>query len=212
MEGGFVAHFERKVLFRIARIVAFSFCFILFLSLLGGAAYLLTTGEEPAQPPDASALAQELKPAPASTSPQDAQATVGPTKSAPLPAALRGVRLPPTLQELFLDEQNQQVLSNWLEELPVEERQAFLDGLAKAVEEARKAGVEDSDAMNLYRERFVEYLAQKTAEEAKVRAERTYIVGALVSTLVLIALFSLVLVMLAIERNTRPLVSQGSAK
>lgn len=216
MEKGFVAQFERQVLFRISRFVAFTICFLLFLSLVGGAIYLFNSGRATSEKPDPSAIAQSLKPAPepaapAAESADDTHGTAGETSSVPQPA-LFGVKLPPVLQEQFLNEANQKVLRDWLDELPQEERQSFIDGLAKTVDEARKVGVADADALNRYHEEYSDYLNSKKVAEAAANSQRLYIVGALVSTLMLLALFSLVLVLLAIERNTRLQPANGDVR
>jgi hypothetical protein len=220
MEKGFVATFERQVLFRISRFVAFSICFLLFLSLVGGALYLLKSGHDASEKPDPSAVAQALKPAPEQAAPaaDAADATAGAgdasdgatgTSLASQPA-LFGVKLPPVLQEQFLNEDNQKILRDWLDSLPEGERQPFIDGLAKTVEEARKVGVADADAINRYHEQYVEYVTSRTVAQAAAKTQRLYVAGALISILVLLALFSLVLVLLAIERNTRPLPAAGA--
>jgi uncharacterized protein YqhQ len=113
------------------------------------------------------------------------------------------VKLPPVLQEFFLNEDNQRVMRGWLDALPDEERQPFIDGLAATVEAARTNGVNETDAINRYHEQYMEYVAKKVAEKAVAKEQRLYVAAGLVSTLMLIALFSLVLVLLAIERNTR---------
>lgn len=204
MEKGFIAQFERKVLFRIARFVAFSICFLLFLSVVGGGLFLLSSGGASADKPDPAAVAESLKPAePASPAAVAEQQATGSQPSLPAQPALHGVKLPPVLQEFFLSEDNQQVLRGWLDALPEEERQPFIDGLAATVEAARKNGVNEAEAINRYHEQYAEYVAEKAVEKAAAKEQRLYAAAALVSTLMLIALFSLVLVLLAIERNTR---------
>ena len=205
MDKGFVAHFERKVLFRIARFVAFSICFLLFLSIVGGAVYLLKGDNDKIAKPDPAAIAQSLKPAPTPTTSVEQSSTDEASSTLPVAnqTALRGVKLPSNLQESFLDENNQGALTRWLEETPESDRQPFIDGLSAAVAEARKIGVSDADAMNRFHDEYASYLASRQAADAATRTQRLYVAGGLVSTLMLLALFSLVLVLLAIERNTR---------
>lgn len=204
MESGLVALFERKVLFRIARFVAFTICFLLFLGLLAGGTYLLTAGQENVDRPDPAQVAASLKPVAAPEAVAGDAAGAEPAAAPQLNASvLRGLKVPPVLQELLLAENNQRVFKDWLDELPDDERQAFIDGAARAIEAGRKEKVEDADVLNAYRERFVDYVERKQAAEALVKSQRLYVAGAFVSTLMLLALFSLVLVLLAIERNTR---------
>ena len=211
MEQGFVALFERKVLFRIARFVAFSICFLLFLALLGGGLYLLTSGRQDVSRPNPAEVAESLKPVEASAE-GDAAAPDAAGESAPLNASvLKGLKVPPVLQELLLDPRNQRIFKDWLDAMPEEERQAFIDGLAEAVTKGRAAGLEDAEVVNAYHAEFAKYVIEKKQAEELAKAQRVYVAGALVSILMLLALFSLVLVLLAIERNTRPDARAGTA-
>ena len=54
------------------------------------------------------------------------------------------------------------------------------------------------------------YAAERAVADAAATMQRIYVAGALLSILVLIALFSLVLVLMAIERNTRPSADAGA--
>lgn len=204
MEMGFVARFERQVLFRIARFVAFSICFLLFVAMIGGAVYAVAYGPERAERPDAANVAQSLKPlaeVPSDGQPA-AQGSLGPATLSS-DSVLRGVRIPPSLQEMMLDADNQQIFHNWLSAIPDEERQAFIDGAAKAVEEARRIAVNDAQAINNYHQQFDAYITKKAMSEAAAKQMRMYAAGFVLATLMLLAMFSLVLVLLAIERNTR---------
>lgn len=211
MDKGFVAQFERKVLFRIARFVAFTICFLLFLSLVGGLLYIGKSLKTEASKPNAQEVVDSLKPihsAVTSTETTDEDSNAMPLATQPM---LRGIRLPAELQELFLTEDNQKVLKDWLDELPESDRQPFIDGLGSAVKAARSAGgVEDIAAINAYHERYFAYVAERKIAEVAAAGERLYVAGAVVSILILLALFSLVLVLLAIERNTRDTAFAGS--
>lgn len=204
MEKNFVARFERQVLFRIARFVAFSICLLLFIAMVGGAIYATTYGAEHSERPDAAGVAQSLKPI-VDTPQVDPSAGAGTTGPSTLASdsVLQGVRIPPVMQELMVNPDNQRVFRNWLDELPDEEHQPFIDGLAKAVDEARRININDSDALNAYHERYKKYVEDKQIAELKSKEQRLLAAGFAATTLMLLALFSLVLVLLAIERNTR---------
>lgn len=203
MERGFVTIFERKVLFRIARFVAFSICLGLFLALIGGGIYFLSAGMKDVVRPNPMEVADSLNTLAAAAPSTAAEGDdAGGLRSQSSSSALSGIKVPPTLQELILDGENHSVFEGWLDALPKQERQPFVDGLAKAMTQGRKASLADSDVVNEYHKRYVEYVAEKQAAEALAKTQRLYAAGALVSTLILLALFSLVLVLLAIERNT----------
>lgn len=118
--------------------------------------------------------------------------------------ALSTVKLPKVLAEPFNMINNSMVLSGWLEAIPLENRQAFVDGMASAVTlgNARKqdAGVVINQYREIYFDQAGTLALRKSAAEAG-RQQAMMIGGA---ALLLLAVFSLVLVLLAIERNTRP--------
>lgn len=204
-ETGFVAGFERKILFRIARFVALTICFVLFLGMVGGLVFI-GTGMSGAEKPDPARVVQELRPANAPSGTSSA-APVQRSSSADAPtlgrqSPLIGLRVAPELQELMGQEQNKRVLEDWVSELDVADRQPFMDGLGQAVREARKHGVDDSDAVNAYYQQFQVYLVERESQKLASLEAKLYTAGAVVSVLLLLAMFSLVLVLLAIERNT----------
>lgn len=204
-ERGFVAGFERKVLFRIARFVAFTICFALFLGIVGGLVYLGKT-QSRAEKPDAAELVQSLKPVDdsGSGSEVDASGDVSGPGDGTLgqQSPLVGLRVAPELQEVLQDPDNRRVLEGWIESMQSTDRQPFVDGLGGAVREARKHGVDDATAINAYHEAFQAYVMEREAKKLESVQSRLYIAATVVSVLLLLALFSLVLVLLAIERNT----------
>lgn len=210
-EAGFIAGFERKVLFRISRFVAFAVCLVLFLVMVGGLIFMLTTISG-ADKPDASAVVQELKPDTPSTSPRASEQTrtPGPSRGTLGPQSpLTGLRVGPELQELMGQTGNREVLENWASELEQADRQPFMDGLGEAIREARRHGVDDADAVNSYRQHFQTYIVEREASKLASIEARLYVAGAVTSILLLLAAFSLVLVLLAIERNTYRSANSG---
>ena len=61
---------------------------------------------------------------------------------------LPGIKLPFVLQKHFSAPERIQTLREWLEALPNEHRQVFLDEMAVAVTEAEKSGADGLDAIN----------------------------------------------------------------
>ena len=212
-ETGFVSGFERKVLFRIARFVAFTVCLVLFLwMVIGlvsiGMTFVRTNAPDPAQ------VVRSLKPDAGNGSPQ----TEGGSSSSSAPSVLGvqspliGIRWPPELQERMNDENTRRVLENWLSEFEQEDRQPFMDGLGATVREARASGVDEVNAINTYYTQYKSYLAERETNRLVTTQARLIAAGVVMSILLLLALFSLVLVLLAIERNTYRAASQASER
>ena len=207
MKQGFVARFERKVLFRITRWLALALSLLLFLALIGAGLMMLgtlTSGLRKPEPADSVTLASND-----STSTTQSPASAGTLSTAPA-NALHGVRMPPALQEIFLTEQNRNALSGWLDSIEANERQDFVDALGEAADAATAAETDPTDAINDYRQRYQAYVAERDADEAIAMAKRLQILAAIGSALALIGLFSLVLVLMAIERNTRNTATQDA--
>jgi hypothetical protein len=199
-----VEKFERKALFNITRAVALV-CIIVFLvGIVGVAIYGASVWKEEVTTKVApEEIINQVKPVapPETTTPQ------GPTGARP-PATeskispLSGYRIPFSLQN-YVSGDNARILKKHLDEVPANERQAYLDELGAVVTAAEASKVDVVEAINAYIKTKAErYQEAKRAQERKL--DTLKLVGAgLGSGLLSIALFSLVLVLLAIERNTR---------
>lgn len=201
MEHGVVARFERKVLFRITCWLALGLSLLLFLALIAGSLMLLGTLSSGVEKPDPAAVVSES----GKTVRDDGDD--GELSSEPA-SSLDGVRLPTALQELFVSDKNRGILEAWLDEIEHGERQSFVDALGQAVSAAKAAGQSESDALNSYHSRYQSYVMKRKLAEAKAESARVQIYILIASALALIALFSLVLVLMAIERNTRNAATQ----
>jgi hypothetical protein len=95
------------------------------------------------------------------------------------------------------------VLRGWLDNVPEDYRQDFIDEMAAVVVEADKQKLNASEAMNAYKVLKLRKLEAKRQAKAELEGMRVYYAAAAGSGVALIALFSLILVLLAIERNTR---------
>jgi len=91
------------------------------------------------------------------------------------------------------------------------EGRAFVDALGQVAESAKAAGKDQGSAINDYRSRYQDYVLERNLAEAKAASARWQIFAAIGSGLALIALFSLVLVLMAIERNTRNSATHGAS-
>lgn len=194
METGLIARFERKVLFRATRLGALALCMLLFLALLGSGLMLLGTLSSGVERPDPTEVATNED----SARSNPAGGNLSEAESSPLD----GLNMPPNLLEEFLSANNGPILTNWLKAVERDERQSFLDDLSEAASAAKAAGQDQAHAINAYHSRYIAYVEERQLAEATTTATRLLILSVIGSALALIALFSLVLVLMAIERNT----------
>lgn len=116
---------------------------------------------------------------------------------------LPSVKMPFILQKHFNTPENLHTLKNWLDVFPLDNHQEFINEMAEAVNEAEKIKLSTDDAINKYKELKFKKLEAEQSTKAERKTQQLYYAGAVISGMALIALFSLILVLLAIERNTR---------
>lgn len=196
-------NFERRFLFVLTRYVAMSFIFSLILAVVLGGVFLSGFGE-PSEgtkvTPDE--VIDAIKPQPAIEYPQDThQSQTAPP--AITTSALPNIKLPFVLQKYFNTPENLKTLKDWLDDLPKEERQEFIDEMALVVIEAEKQKLNVTDAINKYQKIKTQKLEDEKIANIKRQDMLLKYAGATSVCIILIALFSLILVLLAIERNTR---------
>jgi len=200
----FVEKFERKALFNITRAVALVCVIVFLLGIVGIAIYGASVWSEEVSTkivPDE--IVSQVKPlAQPEATPQGPRGAQPPMNTEPRISPLHGYRIPFALQK-YVTAENARILKNHLDEVPVEERQAYLDELGTVVTAAEASKVDVFDAINAYIKTKAERYEQ--AKRARQRKWDTlkFVGAALGGGLLSIALFSLVLVLLAIERNTR---------
>ncbi len=197
----FLAKFERNFLFGLTRAFAMFFIITTLIGLLIGALVVLNqTGNQSSQV-EAQEVIDVLRP---SLPVESAEPTTLQTPSKPQAKRLPlGLKLPFILQKHFSDPTNMEILIDWLSAVPHDQQQAFLDEMAAAVTQAEKEHIAPFEAINTYHElKQQKIAAAQLSAEAQKEAWLWY-AGAIGSGIVIIALFSLILVLLAIERNTR---------
>jgi hypothetical protein len=110
---------------------------------------------------------------------------------------------PPILDE-YLGGDNEEILDRWLEGLSQpEQQQDFVDNLAEVIEGAKQKDLDVLNVINNYKTIKLSKLKQSDFERYAKVARRGALLGAMLGIVLFISLMSLVLVMLAIERNTR---------
>jgi hypothetical protein len=200
----FLSKFERNFLFNLTRGLAIFFIFLtLAVMVIGG----LVVGISQSSNGDNRVAPQEvidkLKPTlPLNTAQPDAQQSESQTIPQ-TPLLPSGLKIPFILQKHFSDPDNLRKLNDWIEDLSKSEQQVFLDELAAAVTLAEKDQINAIDAINTYHELKMEKLAAEKLAKAESTQKLLWYAGAVGVGIIIIALFSLTLVLLAIERNTR---------
>jgi hypothetical protein len=209
-----VEGFERKALFNITRAVALVCVTVFLLAVIGGAMYAFSVWKEPITTKvSAKEIVDMIKPV--ESAPKTAQIPQGaqaPTDQTPELSPLAGFRVPFVLQKYASNEKAQNIIKNHLDELPAADRQDYLDELGAVVTEAEAQKLDGIDAINKYMETKTQrYADAQSKRMQKFEALKLAAMSA-AGGLMLVALFSLVLVLLAIERNTRPPGGSGRNK
>ena len=201
----FLEGFERSVLFRLTRFMAMAAIIVLLCIIAGGGVVIgmFFHSTDPHVSPDE--VVSSLKQAVASNN------KPGSSQGAPVlegnTSAEQPLKLPFLVQKYMDEPQNLATLKDWLSGLTSSEKAEFLDEMAQTIAAAEKAHVDPIDAINKFRTlKLTKLAANKDTAEQRI----TYVVwyaSATVSALVLIALLSLILVLLAVERNTRQAIN-----
>lgn len=196
----FIDTVERKFLFSITRALAIAFIGLLALSIVAGG-FLVRgrlTGETTKVSPGE--VMEVLSPATNSTAGESvADAPAQKTNQNMLP----GIKLPFALQKHFSSPENIRILNGWLTALPREQRQQFVEEMAATVVEAEKRQLDASNAMNKFNEIKTQKIADAKVAASVLEQQRIYYAAAAFAAILLVVLLSLILVLLAIERNTR---------
>ena len=128
-----------------------------------------------------------------------------------------GFVIPPALQAALLsDDASQPVLNSWLGNVPVAARQGFLDELSTVVAHATQHAASwewdnrqryVAAAMTEYARLKLDRIGAAQNEEASLAGrDQRYLISA-AALVALIGVLTLLLILLAIERNTRPRVA-----
>jgi len=126
-------------------------------------------------------------------------------------AVLVGVSIPPRVRKYLGEKDNKSVLEGWLRGLDADQRQDFLDNLEDVIRYAEQNNLDVIQAVNAYKELKLQKYRTAESKALDAKVSRYGIAGGMVAAVMLIVALSLVLVMLAIERNTRPSLRQEYA-
>jgi len=197
--------FERKGVFRVARVFALIIICVVLISVVIA---IVAFGNTLAPTSPAKVTADEVF---ASATSEQAETTGNRGDSeASNPTMLPNIRLPFVLQKYFNNVETRRILAGHIDSLTPELQQDYVDNLAIIVQEAETSNtVKVVDAINKYFELKDKRLTEIRAIQADKERMRPYYAALIMSGLAIAALFSLILVLLAIERNTRASVRNG---
>jgi hypothetical protein len=195
----FLDGLERNILFRLTRALAMLFIVGIFLAtVVSGIVLFSMTTQKSATTVQSSEVLEALKPAS-----QKSDATSQPASLAPEGDPLAELKVPFSLQK-NLDSENVVIIRGWLRRMPEDKRAEALNELGKVAEDAEKTNASVPDALNKYKELKFERLEADEKSDLQRKLSLLAFAGSVATGIITIALFSLILVMLAVERNTRP--------
>ena len=120
---------------------------------------------------------------------------------------LAGKKLPFSIQKHFSRPDDMDVLKGWMRTMSDGERDVFLTELDIVAQQAELRKIDITDAMNRFWNVKSQKFDSRIQEELALKA-RNYVIASVIGGCILtIAIFSLVLVLLAIERNTRKMAA-----
>ncbi|MGI4861744.1 MAG: hypothetical protein ACRYHA_33415 [Janthinobacterium lividum] len=191
---------ERSAIFGIARAVAWVGIAAALIASVGGLVYGIVVWHENVAlrvtPQD---IVARLDAAAASSAAAASDAAAG---AATQPSALQGYRIPFPLQK-YVSGDNAQVIRGHLDDGAAADHQAYLDELGAVVTAAEARHLNAVDAINLYMKTKGGRYAEQAALKVRKWETLTWVGEAVAAGLLLLALFSVVLVLLAIERHLR---------
>ncbi len=194
-------NFEKRFLFRLTRAFAMFVILAIFLILGLGGLFFLSKYEEVNSKVTAVEIVDIVKPP--ATAPSPATSSLSLQTQKREDNSLPAIKTPFVLQKNLNMPEKIKVVKDWLDDVPLDKEQEFIDEMAAAVTEAEKLNLAAAETMDAYHRVKMRRLKAENAAEEKREHDRLYMIGATLSAVALIALFSLILVLLAIERNTR---------
>ena len=120
------------------------------------------------------------------------------------------VSIPDNLKEYFFEE-NESILTGWIAGLSEKQQQEFLDNLSLIVQSIRKdTNIASSDvesevikAINVFHTLKMDRFTEEEMQTYTKMATKAGYISSICGLLLILSILSLVLVMLAVERNTR---------
>lgn len=123
-------------------------------------------------------------------------------EDSPRTPAVAVVAIPDNLKPYFGGE-NERILRNWIDDLSEDQQRDFLKNMSQVVREANAKKADATEAINAYKSLKLRKLSSEGVEQYAAMATKAGYIAAIFGLLLILSILSLVLVMLAIERNTR---------
>ena len=193
--------FERNFLFGLTRIFAMLIIFGILIAVIFGSMLFIDSYKETDTKIPIALIMDIINPPTTTNSPTGE--TNSPIQTIENINILPSVKMPFILQKYFNTPENLQTLKKWLDTLPIHNNQEIIDEMAAIVTEAEKLKLPVNDAIETYKSFKEDILKDAQLKKSEQQTKQLYYIGAIISGIALIALFSLILVLLAIERNTR---------
>lgn len=111
------------------------------------------------------------------------------------------IKLPDNVKK-YLSGENEKILYGWIEPLEKSNKKNFIENLSLVIAEAEKNNENVVEIINEYKTVKLEKLSGSGFEKYERKVNKGVMLGTIFGLFIFIALMSLVLVMLAIERNT----------
>lgn len=200
---------ERKALFRFARLLALGLILLLSIVLIAATAEFVATWKSGSSNVEPEEVLDSLKRTNGGTAQENAAAAQPKGRESDI---LPGIRVPFNLQDYFSDPANRNVLLAHIDRYTTDEQQEYVNNLSAVVQNAQDQRVNVIDAINAFFRIKDKKMQDAQISRAAQQTKQLYDAGLAASALGLIGVFSLVLVLLAIERNTRlPQAAQKSS-
>lgn len=194
----FIQNVERKGLFKLTRYIALLFICLLVLSVIVG---FFNTTRILGQRTNTKIIPKEILSIIEESS--DSKNAMNVNRSEEEINLSPGIMMPENLRKYFVSPDNRRVLRGWLELLPTDKSQDFLNNLSEIMKEGEAKGIDPGRLINTYKSmKLARFRDEKTKSE-EFKQKLMYFIGGIVGVVFLIAMLSLILVLLAIERNTR---------
>lgn len=113
------------------------------------------------------------------------------------------VEMPDNLKPYLNTAENLPVFRRWVKDLPENQQEDFVKNMSHVVKIAEQKGVNVIDVVNAYSTLKLERLRELPYEKYSAMARKAGYVATIIALLIMLSILSLILVMLAIERNTR---------
>ena len=198
---GYIDKFERGFLFSLTRVVALFFIGIALLGLLAS----ITLSVSNLIPAETKFSEQEIIDiaSPEEAVEADSSYNENTENLYGEEDPLANIKLPFIVQKHLSDPDNMKILKNWISGFSLDQKKEFIEELVSVIKVAEENDRDVLQAINRYSTLKQLKLSELKMAQSASYYENAMTLGAVAATIITIALFSLVLVLLAIERNTR---------